>query len=286
MSNIILAWQNWADGGTLSGGGWETSLPLSNMQNPSLSKVARSSSQFFFDTTFTIDFGAPRLINVVGIIGHTLTPESYVQTQIYTDSGLTNNVYDSGFVDTMPTIWGENSGALWGVDSIWTGKYAADELVNVNLNFFHIIPGSIVAQYVRINLNDNSNPNEWVDVARLFVGPAWEATYNYNVGATLGWRDLSTIDEGLSGAVFAEQRTKKRTFSFDLSFLSKNEVLSKAFEMQRRQGITKEVVVIPTPDEQTHQFREAFMGRLTTLSPIQTRIAGLHDVGFNIEELT
>lgn len=282
----MLAWQNWADQGTISSAGsWSVAAPLSNMQNSSLAKVARSSSQYFFDTTFNVDFGAPRLINLVGLIAHTCTPESNIQIRIYTDSGLTNNVYDSGILNTMPIIWGDDSDALWGVDSVWTGKYAADELDDMNVNFFHIIPGSIVAQYVRIDILDNENATPYVDIARLFIGPVWEVTYNYNVGASLGWRDLSTIDEGLSGAIFTEQRTKKRNFSFDFSFLSKNEALSKAFEMQRRQGTTKEIIVIPSPDDPVHQFREAFMGRLTTLSPIQIRQVGLHDVGFNIEEL-
>lgn len=281
----MLAWQNWADGGTfLTGGGWEPTLPLSNLQDPALSMVARSESPYFFDTTFNIDLGAPRLINIVGLIAHNLTPESYVEVNIYNDAGLTDLEYASGFVETTPIIFAEGEG-LWGVDPIWTGKAAAEDLTDMNLNFFHIVPNDVVAQYVRVNIHDNANPIGYVDIARLFVGPAWECTYNYNVGASLGWRDLSIIDEGLSGAIFSEQRTKKRNFSFDFSFLSKNEVLLKAFEMQRRQGITKEIIVIPTPDDTTYQFQEAFMGHLTTLSPIQIRQAGLHDVGFNIEEL-
>lgn len=72
MANITLGWNNRTDSGTLSGGSWQSTLPLSNLQNRQVQKVARSTDATTASTQFQIDLGQARPIGVVGLIVHNI----------------------------------------------------------------------------------------------------------------------------------------------------------------------------------------------------------------------
>ena len=79
MSNITLAWQNRTDEGTLSGGSWLSTLPLTNLQNRQVQKVARSSAATTASTQFQIDLGQPRAIGVVALVVHNISVSGYAR---------------------------------------------------------------------------------------------------------------------------------------------------------------------------------------------------------------
>lgn len=77
--NCLFAWPNHADANTptvvtFSGGSWESALPLTNLRDPLLHKVARSTSAALASTTFDVDLGvAARFIRVLAIPRHTMS---------------------------------------------------------------------------------------------------------------------------------------------------------------------------------------------------------------------
>ena len=73
QSNILLAWNNRTDSGTLSGGSWSASLPLANLQNRQVQKVARSSNAATSSTQFRIDLGQSRTIGVLALVVHNIS---------------------------------------------------------------------------------------------------------------------------------------------------------------------------------------------------------------------
>ena len=58
MANIRIGWVNRSDAATLSGGDWEPTLPLANMQTRFGTEVARSTSADDGDTIIDVDFGS------------------------------------------------------------------------------------------------------------------------------------------------------------------------------------------------------------------------------------
>ena len=79
MANIFLAWQNRTDEGTLSGGSWLSSLPLTNLQNRQVQKVARSANAAAASTRFGIDLGQARAIGAVALVVHNISVSGYVR---------------------------------------------------------------------------------------------------------------------------------------------------------------------------------------------------------------
>lgn len=79
MANIFLAWQNRADEGTLSGGSWTTGLPLTNLQNRQVQKVARTTNAATTSTLFDIDLQSNKPISVLALVVHNLSVNAKVR---------------------------------------------------------------------------------------------------------------------------------------------------------------------------------------------------------------
>lgn len=100
MANIFLAWQNRADEATLSSGSWLTTLPLVNVQDRQVQKVARSTNATRASTFFDIDLGQSRVISAIALLVHNLSVNGYVRirgvdstatfTSVLTSPDLTN----------------------------------------------------------------------------------------------------------------------------------------------------------------------------------------------------
>jgi hypothetical protein len=283
--NVLIAWNNLSDAGTYTGGTWTTALPVTNLSVDSLSHVARTSGISTGITQFTSDLGGTRLIYLIGLIAHNMTPDALIRITAANDPLFATTEYQTAWLDVVPVVWGSGNGGLWGVDGVWTGKYLATDLEGINKNFWHVPTTPVLARYWKVEMDDTLNGAGFLDIGRLFIGPAWVPTYNFDVGAKLRWEDPSVISKGLDGVNFVEARTKIRVFKFSLSSLGKDEAMAQAFETQRRQGKTGQVVILPYPDETTHQFRESFLGTIRELSPVEIRQAGFHDTGFAIEEV-
>jgi hypothetical protein len=75
-SRTIIGYGNRCDEATLAGGSWMTTLPLANLQNRLIAKVARSNGTTKAATQFDIDLGRARKIGVLALVGHNLTDQA------------------------------------------------------------------------------------------------------------------------------------------------------------------------------------------------------------------
>jgi len=73
MGNPLLVFPNLVDTATLAGGSWESTLPLTNLQDRRLAKVARSADASLTSTTVTVTLAATRVVRAVGLHGHNLS---------------------------------------------------------------------------------------------------------------------------------------------------------------------------------------------------------------------
>lgn len=79
MASILLSWQNRANEAAVSGGSWQASLPLSNILNRQVQKVARSTNAAESSTAFVANLPAARSIDVVALIVHNLSTSARVR---------------------------------------------------------------------------------------------------------------------------------------------------------------------------------------------------------------
>lgn len=145
MTNITLAWNNRTDSGTLSGGSWLTTLPLTNLQNRQVQKVARSTNAATSSTQFQIDLGQARTIGVVALVVHNISVSGYARITGSDSSAAWTNLL------TAPSDF---SNAAWGkigvtvatdVATAPDGTATADKLTATLTDSYVVSSGTIGA---------------------------------------------------------------------------------------------------------------------------------------------
>lgn len=285
MSNILLAWQNRCDSGTLSGGSWLAALPLLNLQDRQVQKVARSVNADLANTTFTIDLGQARTIGVLALVVHNLSALAKVRITASDTAGFVVTYYDSGWLDVWPAGQIPQSLLEWEDDNFWLGTLSQNARAGYQSPYIHILATPQSLRYWRVALDDTTNTDTYLQIGRLFLASTWVPAVNYAHGAGIGYTDPSPIDVSLSGAEFFDVRSKYRTFAFDLTCILGTEAYQYALELQRLAGSTGEVLLVPDPADTTLMPVRAFVGRLVQLSPITQPQPNAFSASFAVKEL-
>ncbi|MCA3000312.1 MAG: hypothetical protein ING75_17120 [Rhodocyclaceae bacterium] len=284
MANVIIAFPNIADKGTLSGGSWVSTLPLSFLQDEILGTVARSTNALASSTLIEQTLDKPRGVAVIGFHKHNLSTDAQYRIRAYSAATRLDGeaIYDSGLQDVWPTVY--TVGVVeWESDSFWSLKSSSEELASINTALIVKIP-SIAAQWWRFEFFDTTNANGYVQIGRLFMALAWQPTRNALLGATLGLRDRSEVQESIGGTTYADRRSVKRVATLSVAAISKDEVMQNAFEIKRQAGNTREVLLVWDADDTINLQRMSFLGRLTDQAPIVMPLPDLWDTQFEIEE--
>lgn len=89
----------------MSGGSWVPSLPITNLQDRQLQKVARTTSAALTATQFDIDLGQPRPIGVVALVNHNISVTGRVK--------ITGATSAAAFVNLFTTVTNDFSDPAW-----------------------------------------------------------------------------------------------------------------------------------------------------------------------------
>ena len=287
MSNIFLAWQNRTDEGTLSGGSWRSTLPLTNMQNRQVQKVSRTVDTATSSTQFTIDLQSAKAIGVVALVVHNISVTGQVRITGYDTDPLYSSspLYDSGWVNVWP--WGVIPDALleWEDDNFWLGTLSSQARAGYQSPYILKLASVQSLRYWKVEISDTGNADGYVQIGRLFMARGWTPSVNYAYGAALGYQDPTPVDTSLSGAEYFDMRSKFRVMNFNLEYVSDTEAYSYALELQRLAGVSGEVLVIPDPDTQTTQPVRSFVGRLRQIGAVTQPQPTAYSVNFEVKEL-
>ncbi len=260
MANLVLSYINRADAGTLSGGSWQASLPLANLQQSRLSKVARSTNALASSTKFDVDLGATTVVvRMIGVMGHNLTQDATYRLTGGDSPGAAQ--YDSGWQQVWPAVYG-----LWDREfedpDWWSGKISAAEAAAYPIKALLDLGLNYVYRYWRVEFSDTANPAGYVELSRLWFGPAWQPTINYSWGAALGWQSRDRAIETRSGARISERMKARRVFRLSLHELSDQEAFGRALPMNLMIGTEGEIVVMPDPADVGNYHRRNVFGRV------------------------
>jgi hypothetical protein len=280
----MLGFPNRIDESTLSGGSWAAGLPLVNLRDRDLDAVARSASLALASTQFQIDLGTERTVQAIALRKHSISLSGKYRIRAGTTASVAaSTVYDSGWTDAWPAVYPFGA-PEWEDDTFWTGKYSSEEIQGYTSELDHLLAAACLARYWLVEIDDAANALGYVDIGRVFIGPVWQPTVNMSAGATLGWESRTEVQEALSGAETFQERVPFRSARFSISMLGQDEAFSRAFELQRRAGISREVLFIHSPNDTTHALRRRFIGRLRTLSALEYPSVDRNSVGFEIKE--
>lgn len=268
MSNILFSWINRCDSGTLSGGSWVSTLPLNNLKNRQVQRVARSTDDATSSTQFVIDLLSARAIGVLALAAHNISATGLVRVMGHTSNSWASPTYTSGWLPAWPENIALRSLLEWEDNEFWLANYSQELLTGYRAPFLHVLPVANVLRYWRVEIDDTANPDAYVQIGRLFLGPAWQPDVNYVYGAELVYEDMTPVETSLSGAEYFDPRPRARVFKCTLGGLDQAEAYSAVMEMQRTAGISGEVLQVPDPEDATYAPMRAFVGRMRRLSPV------------------
>lgn len=309
MANVLLAHPNVADAGTLSGGSWQ--VPLSNLQDRRLSRVARSTTAAKADSQFTLDLGVSRLVSVVAVVRHNISTAGLWRLRLSNDTGFSRPVFDNAVtvppagIDGLrmdflaqsyaswdpdwqlawPTLYPPAS-LEWEDDNFWTGSITEEWRREYPSMLLVVLPKPTAARYVRLEVDDPTNPDGYIELGRVFVGRAWSPRYNASWGASIGWETDTTVSRSLSSTPYFDRKPGRRVQRFDLGYLSKDEAFANVFEVQRQAGVDREVLLVFDKDDPINMLRQSYLGRFRALNPVARAFVGNHSTSFEIEEMT
>lgn len=285
--NIIIGFPNRVDRATLSGGAWVESLPLANLQDRALARVARSIDLDPGSTWFDIAFDRQRTIRVIALVRHNISTNGRIRIRASDQADFSALKYDET-LDAWPAVSSDwNIDELeWENDNYWLGSYSQEDIEGQTPISVRVLQEAIQARYWRVNIIDTGNPAGFIDLGRGFIGDGFlNPKINYAYGASLGYEDATTVQTALSGAEFFDPREPLRVMRFQLSHMEDFEAFSQGLELTRRAGTWREVFVIADPTDSQFGPVRNFMGRLRQLSPLEQAAFQLNSMSFEIKEL-
>lgn len=283
---MLITATNWIDSATITSHTTEqssTQTPAENVQEMSLFKSYVSNSTSAAELVF--DLGAERVIDMIAVLGHNLDQSTgTVRARLSNASDFSSTVYDSTALAAWPTV--EIFGFIgWG-EFNWGGVLATTDSVDYTISFFKVLPQAYQARYLKINLANAASSLGNIEVGRVFAGPSYRPSNAQRLGWDIQFVDESVVTKSLNGNTFIDERPRFRRLRFTIPALGRNEMFSNFFnQLDRRRGIAKDIIVIPSENDESTFITEAIYGRLLNTNPVENRTAQLYERTVEVEEL-
>lgn len=211
-ANVRLIYDNAADRATLAASpALVSTLPVTNLQDPSRSRPARTTS-----TATQVITGGWSVLEMVGSMAlsrHNLSSGATLQLELFSGAGLTGSLlFDSGEALAVSAFgWGEFGWGMtgWGgsVFDSWPDRFS-------NLYFT-----AVLARSFRLTIKDASNAAGYLQMGRLFLGPYFEPVSNMSYGLTCGPQEDSRQTRTDGGTLRTDPQGSYRHWSFDLDWV-------------------------------------------------------------------
>ena len=253
----------------LSGGAWRSSFPLVNLKDRLLSKVTRSTNALTTSTNWDTDLGTPRNLRLFALLNSNLSPAATVRRRIYTDSGYTQLVHDTG---ALPVPW---------------AALDAETLTGWRPDFWHALAADQTGRYVRTEVVDPANPAGYVEIGRALMMSAWQPQLNIAMSPTIQYdHSDTTIDRIPGGPSYATRRSPRRVENIALSGLAPTEAHQAVLEMQRILGRDGELFFVYDPTETDFYARQkSFLCTMREATPLEYPYYDRYTVGLTLEEV-
>lgn len=268
QNKVFLAWPNYIEGSSLSGGSFVNSLPLNNVKNPVFSKKARTNNTDVVSSSFTITL-ASKQVDCIAIAAHNISSAGKIQFRWYSDTARTDLIHDSGELFVWPSVTSTET-SEWEYDSFWTGSISDSERGSYTPLTYYIAndADTLMTSVIDVTITDTDNPDGYIEFGRVFIGKGFQPTLNFAYGAQIGFEIDTQVETALSGTQYFDVRTPKRTAQFTLDALTESEAHDTLYRLQRTQGIDKEVFFTYRAYLDTFQYNRTFIARLKQPDPI------------------
>lgn len=257
-NNFILAYPNRIDasGVVFSGGSWEADLPLVNLQDTYLSKVARSTNAVKANTKFDINLGTNRYVQIFALLMHNVSTTGKIRVRAWQEAGHTNLIYDSEWKDAWPMVY-QPGQVEWENDNFWTLSW----LPNTRYPIFHLLILNESAQYWEVEIDDEENTDGYIQAGRLVMGSVWQPLHNYSYGSGIVWKTNTLVDRTPGGVDDFDDRPSQRIQRLSIDHLTNEEAFGMLMDIQKEIDISGEVFFIADAEDTINLLRRSFLAR-------------------------
>ncbi len=289
MSRVSLCWPNRIDEATLtsSGASWVSTLPLANLKDRIIKKVARTAAA----TSVTLQILLPkeRLIGVVALVNHNLSVSATMRVKAY--KGVNNTtalLFDSGAANRVWPIVTPQKNMAWNSSNFWLGTIEEEQRQSYTPLATYFAAVNKGGRFIEIIITDTANANGYLQICRLFVGQWIEPAINPNYGnINHGYIDSTETQEvPTAGTEYFYGHPKKRTVMLTWQDLSLSDAFSGVYDAYRSQGVSQEVLYAYSKNAlDPNHYARRFLGRFSSLDPIGMPYFNAYSASLNIQEI-
>lgn len=302
QSNISLSYPNRIDECTLtSTSSWSTLLPLANVKNRVLKKVARTNiGTKEFD--ITVNLPTQREIGCVALVKHNFSTSAKFRVIGYSGLNCTGTVRFDSTASFMayPVINSPETGVVpWGDPTFWGGSVSESQRKSYTSLAIFYPPSNQMCLSVKIAVSDTGNTDNYLQVGRVFLGRTVMPENNPEFGdISQGYVDLTDVRRANDNTKYFNVKQKLRTLSCTLKHLNKEEAFSGFYDAQRECGISGEMIYAFSKPEymsvapninmtvDKNFYARTFICNFSDLSPIDMPYVNGYSTVLKLEEIT
>lgn len=276
MGKMFLGYPDWGVHSTevvISGGSWEPGLPLENVVDVDVSKVARSVDATTGSTVIDVAMiSNNKIVKAVGIFNHNLQGvNATIRVRLGTVANMSSGVqYDSGILNIWDNVHPNNM-PLWDIAADQDNDLSTAERVDRGYPVpFVIWTGETLPWlYMKIEIDDTSNIDGFIEIGRLWFGSGFQPDINFEPGAQLGWETSSESIEMDGGRLFHIDRALRRVATLMLPQVPDDEAYVHIWRMYQKLGTTGQLLFMYDVTDTVHMHRRAFLATFGGLSSFQ-----------------
>lgn len=279
------------DSGALSGGSWQSTLPLANIRTRDVMQVARSASASTAHAQFRIDFGTTisRYLTLIVMLGHNLTAAGKYKVTLGPNGDGSSPGWDSGWLDAWRpvVVWGANPWGGFGWDGTsYPEGFVSPPTIRLKVPAAHSGVGAGGYRYMHVYFDDTTNPAGFVQLGRLLGGPVWQPQIGQDFGCSIGFVDPSEVVRTRGGLRLAADDVPYRVARLSFRFLRADEAMGFLYEWQRL-GKRREVWFEEDYDRADEiGDRRSMYCALADIAPIAKALPERFSAELLLEELT
>ena len=247
---------------SFSGSNWEASWPVTNLQNDEYAKVARSTgvggespdlTPVITGTSATL-----RAVQALAICAHNMSLTATYRLQLFDDTSLTSELYDSGSQKVWPSVYGYE-GRQWITDNFWSGQYSTAEIAGQ----IPLCPIALDQNYsirgFKLTLYDPANTDGYIQAGLLEIAEGWQPTAGVRMGSRDGYRSFSRTTQLPAGLERHDAFPAGYAVQGDIPYLEQDEAQGRAYEWLRQYDVHTPFFFMLHPQRPTTWLRTAKM---------------------------
>jgi hypothetical protein len=290
---LVLLYQNYADKAVVSGGSYLSSLPIANVKDEDIGKVARTADALNASTIQLADLGATRTVGGVAIGPVNVSPGATFRIRAFSDAAYSVNVADSGIQTVAGSLidW-SNTGVwlAWEDPGFWFGIPNVFDLLDLPTYLFFIFPTDVTARYWKSETFDAGNGSGHLDFARLMIARAARLKFRGNhINYVPGDNSANVIkifdvNESLGGKRTYWNRGKRRTLRVVYPIIDESSAWSDVFNLSMLDE-GEQVFVVPDPTDTVNAQKRSYLATVKTPPPIALANVSIAATALDLEEV-